>query len=82
MTIILRPSQENWLQARVAEGDFESVEAAALQLLDERIAEREFEEDDLAWLKPDVDKGLADLQRGNILSQDEYMRQMNAIRLL
>jgi antitoxin ParD1/3/4 len=43
--------------ARVASGDFSSVEEAARQLLDERIAERMAEEnDDLAWAKPYVDE--------------------------
>ena len=39
MTITLDPEQEEWLKARVARGDFASVEAAARQLIDERIAE-------------------------------------------
>jgi antitoxin ParD1/3/4 len=39
MTITLHPDQEAWLQSRVASGDFASVEAAARQLLGERIAE-------------------------------------------
>lgn len=49
MTITLKPEQEAWLKTRVASGDFASVEEAARQLIDERIAERMAEEnDDLA----------------------------------
>ena len=43
MTITLKPDQEAWLKSRVASGDFASVEEAARQLIDERIAERALE---------------------------------------
>ena len=50
MSITLTAEQETWLKAHVATGDFASVEDAARQLIDERIAERNAEEaDDLAW---------------------------------
>ena len=52
MSITLTPDQEAWLQAHVATGDFASVEEAARQLIDERIVEREIEDDDLDWAKP------------------------------
>lgn len=41
MPITLTPEQEAWCKAHVARGEFSSVEQAALQLIDERIAERE-----------------------------------------
>jgi len=73
MDITLTPEQEAWLQARVASGDFASVEDAARQLIDERIAERAVEEnDDLAWAKPYVDEALADIDRGDLLSLEEH----------
>jgi antitoxin ParD1/3/4 len=73
MGIILTPEQEAWLQARVASGDFASVEEEARQLLDERIAERMVEEsDDLAWAKPYVDEALADIDRGDLISLEEH----------
>ena len=46
MTVTLHPDQEEWLKTRVASGDFVSIEEAARQLIDERIAEREAEESD------------------------------------
>jgi antitoxin ParD1/3/4 len=53
MTITLTPEQESLLNAYIARGDFSSIEEAARQLIDERIAERAAEEgDDLAWAKP------------------------------
>ena len=60
MPITLTPEQEAWCIARVAAGDFASVEEAARQLIDERIAERAVEEgNDLAWAKPYVDDARA-----------------------
>ncbi len=41
MPITLTPDQEAWLSAHVASGDFASIEEAARQLINERIAERE-----------------------------------------
>ena len=40
MPITLTPEQEAWLRSHVATGVFASIEAAARQLIDERIAER------------------------------------------
>ena len=80
MSITLTPDQEAWLQAHVATGDFASVEEAARQLIDERIVEREIEDDDLAWAKPLVDEGLAALERGVFISLDVH-KARNAARL-
>jgi antitoxin ParD1/3/4 len=80
MTIDLTPEQQEWIAAHVARGDFPSVEAAAQQLIDERIAERAIEEDDLAWAKPYVDEALAEVARGDVLSHEEH-RARNAARL-
>ncbi len=73
MTITLTPEQQEWLAAHVARGDFASVEGAARQLIDERIAEHELREgDDMAWAKPYVDEGLAALERGEFVSLEEH----------
>ena len=80
MPITLKPEQEAWLKERVATGDFASIEEAARQLIDERIAVREFENDDLAWAKPLVDEGLAALERGEFISLEEH-KARNAARL-
>ncbi len=81
MPIKLTPEQEAWIQAHVATGDFASIEEAARQLIDERIAERELEEsDDLEWAKPLVDEALAALERGEFISLDEH-KARNAARL-
>jgi antitoxin ParD1/3/4 len=81
MTISLTPEQQAWLSAHVARGDFASVEEAARQLIDERIAERAIEEDDdLAWTKPYVDEAMAAVARGDVLSREEHQAR-NAARL-
>jgi antitoxin ParD1/3/4 len=77
MTITLNPEQEAWLETRVASGDFASVEAAARQLIDERIAERALEEgDDLAWAKPYIDEALAEIARGEEITLEEHKLAM------
>jgi antitoxin ParD1/3/4 len=76
MTITLHPDQEAWLKRRAASGDFDSVEAAARQLLGERIAQLDEGEDgasdDAAWMKPHIDKGLAALDRGDFVTLEEH----------
>jgi len=73
MSITLTPEQEAWLNAHVASGDFASVEEAARQLIDERIAERATEEgDDLAWAKPFVEAARAAVARGEFVSLEDH----------
>ena len=54
-------------------------DAAALQLIDERIAAYEFDSDNLAWAKPLVDEALAAVERGEVISREEYTQRMNAL---
>jgi antitoxin ParD1/3/4 len=73
MTITLTREQESWILARVANGEFLSVEAAARQLIDERIADlSQPGHDDLAWAKPYVDEARAGVARGEFVSLDEH----------
>ena len=78
--ITLSADQEAGLAALVAAGDFASVEEAARALLDERLAERQIEDDDMAWAKPYVDEGLAALERGDTITLEEH-KARNAARL-
>jgi antitoxin ParD1/3/4 len=81
MSIILTPEQEAWCKTHVAAGDFDSVEEAVRQLIDERIAERAIEEgDDLAWAKPYVNEARAAIARGDVVTLDEH-KSRNAARL-
>jgi plasmid stabilization system protein ParE/Arc/MetJ-type ribon-helix-helix transcriptional regulator len=83
MSITLTPEQETWIKAQFAAGDFASVEEAARQLIDDRIAELANDEgdepDDMAWAKPLVDEGLAALERGDFITLEEH-RARNAAR--
>ncbi len=73
MSITLTPEQEAWLDAHVASGDFASIEDAARQLIDERIAERAAEEnDDLAWARPSVDEARGAVARGEFVSLEDH----------
>lgn len=80
MTISLTPEQQVWIEAHVKRGEFASVEDAARQLIDERIAERGIEEDDFAWAKPYVDEGRAAVARGDVIGREEH-RARKAARL-
>jgi antitoxin ParD1/3/4 len=81
VTITLTPEQQALLGNYVARGDFSSIEEAARQLIDERIAERAAEEsDDLAWARPYVDEARAAVARGDVLTLDEH-KARNAARL-
>jgi antitoxin ParD1/3/4 len=81
MTISLIPDQQTWIDARVARGEFPSVEEAARQLIDERILELDVDEDnDMAWAKPLVNEALAEVERGEFITLEEH-RARNAARL-
>ena len=73
MTITLNPDQEAWLQARVAEGEFPSVEAALFAVLEERIAGEEVADDD-SWVQPYIDEGAAALDRGEFVTLEEHKK--------
>jgi antitoxin ParD1/3/4 len=81
MLITLTPEQETWIKAHVATGHFASVEEAARQLIDDRIAELAGDEpDDMAWAKPYVDEARADIARGDTMTLEEH-RACNGARL-
>jgi len=79
MLISLTPDQEAWIQSHVATGDFSSIEEAARHLIDERIAERELEDDDLAWAKPFVDQAREAVARGEFVTLDQHRAHMAAV---
>ncbi len=82
MTITLTPEQSAWIEAHIARGDFPSVEDAARQLIDERIAEYNAEEadiGDLAWARPLVNKAVEDVAEGRVLTRDAHEARMDAL---
>ncbi|HEY4921143.1 MAG TPA: hypothetical protein VII40_13635 [Xanthobacteraceae bacterium] len=75
MNIKLPPEQEQWLNARVADGEFASPEAAVRQMIAERMA---FESDDFAWAKSYVDEARAAVARGEFISAEEAIADIDA----
>lgn len=78
MTITLTPDQRAWIEAHVASGDYASVEDAARSLIDAAILDHALQEDDLAWAKPLVDEALAAVERGEVISWEEFRAGMRA----
>jgi len=78
VTITLTPDQQAWLSAHVANGEFASVEEGARQLIEERIAERAIEEDDLDWTRPHVAEALAERAAGKVISLEEHEARNDA----
>jgi antitoxin ParD1/3/4 len=80
MAITLRPEQVAQLQTLVTRGEYASIEDAARQLIDERLAERSIEEsDDLSWAKPYVDEALAAVARGEVMSLEGHKERTAAL---
>ncbi len=80
MPITLTPEQEAWIQAHIATGDFASIEEAAHQLIDDRIAEiAAGDDDDLEWARSLVEEARASIARGDVLTLEEH-RARNAAR--
>ena len=80
MSISLSPDQRAWLAAQIESGEFESMDDAIGQLVEEHITERMIEQDDLARAKPYVDEALAAAKNGEAISHEDY-RARNAARL-
>jgi antitoxin ParD1/3/4 len=67
MQIHLTKDDEEWLRAQVAAGRFSSLDEALGEAIDSLGAENE----ELAWAKPLVDEGLAELDRGESIRAEE-----------
>ncbi len=77
MAVVLTPEHEAWLVARVARGDFPSLDEAIRQMLDARIVE---DTDDLEWAADDVAEARAAMARGETIPLEEH-KTRNAARL-
>jgi Arc/MetJ-type ribon-helix-helix transcriptional regulator len=75
MNILLPPEQEQWLRARVAEGEFASPDAAVQQIIAERMA---FEADEFAWAAPYVEVARAAVARGELTEIDHAIADIDA----
>lgn len=79
MQITLTPDQEALIKSQADARGFASVEEAARQLLLDKLAELELEADSLTWAKPLVDEGLAEIDRGESLTREQYRDQIDAL---
>ena len=78
ISITLTDEQEAWLAAQVAGGAFSSIEAAARQVIADRMVEEAFDADDLAWAKPLVDEAIAQFERGEFIKLEEHEARTRA----
>ena len=74
MTITLPPGLQKWLEAQVAAGRFSSVDDAIAVAVADLMA---IDEDDLAWAKPYVDEALASVERGDVISGEEFFNWLD-----
>ncbi len=71
MVIMLTGDQAAWLDARVAAGEFASVEKAVHHLLDDLMDEA-MDDDDLDWAKPLIEAARASVARGDVVSLEDH----------
>ena len=73
MTITLPREQQEWLEAQVKAGYYDSIEDAVASIVAERMY---LDVDDLAWAKPLVEEALAAADRGEGMTLEEYRARM------
>jgi antitoxin ParD1/3/4 len=69
MNVPLTPEQVAWLERKVAEGQFASLEEAAAAAINDTISS---ETGDLAWAAPLVEEARASVGHGRVLTHDEF----------
>jgi Arc/MetJ-type ribon-helix-helix transcriptional regulator len=74
MNIRLSPQHEKWLSEQVASGTFASIDAALAWAIE---GVMHFADDDLEWARPYLEKGDASLARGEGISGDEFLAQLD-----
>jgi antitoxin ParD1/3/4 len=74
MNVKLPPKQQEWIEAQVAAGHFESVDEALAVAVADLMA---IHGDDLAWAKPYVDRARASVARGEVMSGEDYFQRVN-----
>jgi antitoxin ParD1/3/4 len=74
MNIKLPPEQLKWLEAEVAAGRFASVDEALTLAVADLMT---IYNDDLAWAKPYVDEALASVERGDVISGEEFFNWLD-----
>lgn len=75
MNITLSREHQEWLEAQVKAGAYDSVDEAIANILSQHM---DLETDDLAWAKPLVDEGRASLSRGEGITLNEHLAHIAA----
>ncbi len=73
MNITLPREQQEWLEAQVRAGAYESVDEAVASIVAEHM---HLDIDDLSWAKPLVDEARASIARGEGMPLEEYRARM------
>ena len=74
MNITLPREQQEWLEAQVKAGAYDSVEDAVASILAEHM---EMAIDDMAWARSLVDEGRASLEQGKALTLAEHLADID-----
>jgi len=74
MNITLPREQQEWLEAQVKAGAYDSVEDAVASILAEHM---QLDFDDLEWAKPLVEEARASAERGETMTLEEYRAMMD-----
>ena len=73
MTITLPREQQEWLEAQVKTGIYDSIDEAVASIVAEHM---QLDIDDLSWAKPLVDEARASLARGEGITLEEHRLRM------
>ena len=73
MNITLPTEQQEWLEAEVAAGRFESIDDALAAAVAELMS---IDADDLAWAKPYVEQARASVARGAVFTGEEFFQRL------
>jgi antitoxin ParD1/3/4 len=76
LNISLPREQQEWLEAQVKDGAYDSVEDAVASIIAQHMVLDI--DDDLAWAKPLVDEGRAAIERGEGMTLEEHLRHIDA----
>ena len=74
MNITLSREQQEWLEAQVKAGVYDSVDDAVASIFAERM---ELDIDDMAWARSLVDEGRASLEQGEGLTLAEHLAHID-----
>jgi len=76
MNIQLPPDQQKWLEEQVKAGRFASLDEAIAAAVDDlRLSQID---DDHSWANTLVDRARESVQRGDVLSKDQFFERMDA----